>query len=142
MIKKRTTSKNTRKIDELNTAIAINDVTAMHEILITNIDVNAPDSRGVYPAMYAVEYGNANALISLIKHGANVNVIYKNTGYSLLMKALDKRKIPNQYLIIVLLLKNGADVNIISNNSKTALYLAKTYHSRYISLLKRYGAEY
>ena len=142
MIKKKIKAANTRKIDELNTAIAINDVNAMHEILITDIDVNAPDSRGVYPVMYAVETGNANALISLIKHGANVNVVYKHTGYSLLMKALDKHKIPNQYLIIVLLLKNGADVNIISNNSKTALYLAKTYHSRYISLLKRYGAEY
>lgn len=75
MIKKKIKAANTRKIDELNTAIAINDVNVMHEILVTDIDVNAPDSRGFYPAMYAVEYGNANALISLIKHGANVNVI-------------------------------------------------------------------
>ena len=66
MIKKKIKSANTRKIDELNTAIVCNDFNAMHEILITDIDVNVPDSHGVFPAMYAVEYGNANALISLI----------------------------------------------------------------------------
>jgi ankyrin repeat protein len=104
--------------------------------------VNVPDSHGVFPVMYAVQYGNANALISLIRHGANINVIDKRNGYSLLMKALGKQKIPNQYLIIVLLLKNGADVNIIGHDSKTALYLAKLYHIKYIELLKRYGAEY
>lgn len=92
--------------------------------------------------MYAVEYGNANALISLIRHGAILNVIYKQNGYSLLMKALSPKVIPNCYLIVVLLLKNGADVNIISKGSKTALYLAKLNHPRYIHLLKRFGAEY
>ena len=85
------------------TAIAINDFNAMHEILITDIDVNVPDSRGVFPVMYAVEYGNANALISLIRHRANVNVVYKQTRYSLLMKALSQKPIPNRYLIIVLM---------------------------------------
>ena len=83
MIKKKIKSANTRKIDELNTAIAINDFNAMHEILITDIDVNVPDSHGVFPAMYAVEYGNANALIALIRHGANVNVIYKQTFWAI-----------------------------------------------------------
>ena len=142
MIKKKIKSANTRKIDELNTAIVCNDFNALHEILITDIDVNVPDSHGVFPAMYAVEYGNANALISLIRHGANVNVIYKQTGYSLLMKALSQKPIPNRYLIIVLLVKNGCDVNIIGHDSKTALYLSKLYHPKYIDLLKRYGAEY
>ena len=142
MIKKKSTPANIRKIDELNTAIVCNDFNAIHEILITNLDVNVPDSHGVFPVMYAVQYGNANALISLIRHGANINVIDKRNGYSLLMKALGKQKIPNQYLIIVLLLKNGADVNIIGHDSKTALYLAKLYHIKYIELLKRYGAEY
>lgn len=80
MIKKKTTSKNTRKIDELNTAIVCNDTNTIHELLINNIDVNAPDSKGIYLIMYAVEYGNANALISLIRHNANVNVIYKRNG--------------------------------------------------------------
>ena len=42
MIKKKIKSANTRKIDELNTAIVCNDFNAMHEILITNIDVNVP----------------------------------------------------------------------------------------------------
>ena len=142
MIKKKSTPANIRKIDELNTAIVCNDFNAIHEILITNLDVNVPDSHGVFPVMYAVQYGNANALISLIRHGANINVIDKRNGYSLLMKALTDKYIPNRYLIIVLLLKNGTDVNIISRTSKTALYLAKLYHPKYIDLLKRYGAEY
>ena len=142
MIKKKTTFKNTRKIDELNTAIAINDINTIHELLINNVDVNCPDSHGVFPVMYAVEYGNANALISLIRHNAIVNVIYNQNGYSLLMKALSPKVIPNRYLIVALLLKNGADVNIISNDSKTALYMARKYHPRYINLLKRFGAEF
>ena len=95
-----------------------------------------------YPITYAVEYGNANALISLIRHGAFVNVVDKHNGYSLLMKALSAKYIPNRYLIIVLLLKNGTDVNIIGNDSRTALYLAKLHQPRYIRLLKRFGAEF
>ena len=101
MIKKKTTTKNTHKIDELNTAIAINDINTIHELLINNVDVNCPDSHGVFPVMYAVEYGNANALISLIRHGAILNVIYKQNGYSLLMKALSPKVIQNRYLNIV-----------------------------------------
>ena len=95
-----------------------------------------------YPIMYAVEYGNANALISLLRRGANPNVVDKKYGYTPLMKALTDKYIPNRYLIIVLLLKNGTDVNIISRTSKTALYLAKLNHPRYVHLLKMYGAEY
>ena len=52
MIKKKTTFKNTRKIDELNTAIAINDINAIHELLSNNIDVNAPDSHGVFSVIW------------------------------------------------------------------------------------------
>ena len=55
-----------KDIDELNTAIAINDINTIHELLINNIDVNTPDSHGVFPVMYAVEYGNANALITTL----------------------------------------------------------------------------
>ena len=142
MIKKKKTTKNTRKIDELNTAIAINDVTTVHNILLDDIDLNCADSRGIYPVMYSVMYGNANALISLLMHGANPNVIDKRNGYTPLMKALSGKYIPNRYLIVMLLLKNGADVNIISNHNKTALYLAKTNQPRYVRLLKRFGAEF
>ena len=142
MIRKKKSSRNIRKIDELNTAIAINDTETIHELLINNIDLNCGDSHGAYPIMYAVEYGNANALISLLRRGANPNVVDKKYGYTPLMKALTDKYIPNRYLIIVLLLKNGTDVNIISRTSKTALYLAKLYHPKYIDLLKRYGAEY
>ncbi|MBO6282056.1 MAG: ankyrin repeat domain-containing protein [Alphaproteobacteria bacterium] len=142
MIRKKKSSRNIRKIDELNTAIAINDTETIHELLINNIDLNCGDSHGAYPIMYAVEYGNANALISLLRRGANPNVVDKKYGYTPLMKALTDKYIPNRYLIIVLLLKNGTDVNIISRTSKTALYLAKLNHPRYVHLLKMYGAEY
>lgn len=142
MHKKRKIPQNTRRIDELNTAIAINDTNTIHELLINNIDLNCGDSHGVYPIMYAIEYGNANALISLLRHGANPNIINKRNGYTPLMKALLPKYIPNRYLIVVLLLKNGADVNIVSKYNKTALYLAKVYNPRYVNLLKRFGAEY
>ena len=142
MIRKKKNPQNARKLDQLNMAIICNDLNTINELLINNIDVNIPDRNGVYPIMFAVEYGNANALISLLRHGANPNVIDKRNGYTPLMKALSGKCIPNRYLIVVLLLKNGADVNIISNHNKTALYLAKAHNSRYVSLLKRFGAEY
>ena len=142
MIRKKKSSRNIRKIDELNTAIAINDTETIHELLINDIDMNCGDSHGAYPIMFAVEYGNANALISLLRHGTNPNVIDKRNGYTPLMKALSGKYISNRYLIVMLLLKNGADVNIISNHNKTALYLAKAHNPRYVNLLKRFGAEF
>ena len=142
MIKKKTKPLNAQMIDMLNTAIACNDLSTIKELLSNNIDVNAAGSNGIYPVMTAVDYGNTHALISLIKRGANVNAIDKHTGYSLLMKALAKKYIPNRYLIVVLLLKNGADVNILGNDSKTALYIARTKRPAYISILKRFGATY
>lgn len=142
MIRKKTKSQNTQMIDALNTAIACDDMNTMHELLSNNIDINSTGSNGFYPAMVSIEYGNVNALIALIKRGANVNVVYKQTGYSILMRALSLKYIPNRYMIVATLLKNGADVNILSHDSKTALYIARTKRPAYINILKRYGGQY
>ena len=142
MFKKKQSLKNIYKLNKLNTAIVINDTNIIMELLENNIDLNSPDAHGWYPLMYAVEYGNVEVLKLLIEHGANPNVIDKRTGYSLLMQVLSQKYYPNRYLIIKELLKHGTDVNIVGYNSRTALYLAKLYHPRYINMLKRYGAEF
>ena len=142
MIRKKIKSNNKQMIDALNTAIACNDMNTIQELLANNIDVNETDSNGKYPVMIAVEFGNINALKMLIRRGANVNAVYKQTGYSLLMKALAMKYIPNRYLIVSTLLKNGTDVNILSDDSKTALYLARSKRVAYINILKRFGATY
>jgi len=141
MIRKRNSNKNIYKLNQLNTAIVINDMNTIMELLENNIDLNAPDAHGWYPIMYAVEYGNVEVMKLLIHHGASPNVIDLRTGYSLLMKLLSKKYYPNQYLLIKELLQHGIDINIISNTGKTALYLARLNHPRYINMLKRYGAE-
>ena len=141
-IKKKKNLKNALKIDALNMAIMCNDLNAVRELLLDNIDLNSPDLYGFFPIMICMDYGNVDCLKILLQHGANPNVIDKRNGFTPLMKALSKKYIPNRYLIVILLLKNGADVNIISNHNKTALYLAKTNQPRYVRLLKRFGAEY
>ena len=75
MIRKKKNPQNARKLDQLNMAITCNDLNTINELLLNNSDLNCPDSRGAYPIMYAVEYGNANTLISLLRHGANANII-------------------------------------------------------------------
>ncbi len=142
MIKKRNTHKNIYKLNQLNTAIVINDMNTIMELLENNIDLNAPDAHGWYPMMYACEYGNVEVMNVLIHKGATPNVIDLRTGYSLLMKLLSKKYYPNRYLMIKLLLQHGIDVNIIGNDGKTALYLARLNHPRYQNMLKRYGGEF
>ncbi len=142
MIKRRTNSKNIRKIDELNTAIACDDKFVLSHLLAKDIDLNCRGSGGLFPVMVAVEYGNVYALEALFQYGANPNTIDLRDGFSPLMKALSDRFLPNRYQIVKSLLKHGIDVNIISKGGKTALYLARLYQPRYVSMLKRFGAEF
>ena len=132
---------NAHKIDEINTAIACNDMKLLDELLFDTINVNIPDSNNNYPIQIAVDFGNPHALISLLDNGANPNTVDRK-GYTPLMRALDAKYIPNRYLIVVLLLKNGADVNALAHNYKSALYIAKSKNSRFIGLLKRFGANF
>lgn len=132
---------NSHKIDEINTAIACDNMNLLDELLLDIVDVNVPDSHNNYPIQVAVDFGNAHALISLLNNGANPNIVDKK-GYTVLMRALDAKYIPNRYLIVVLLLKNGCDVNVLAHNYKSALYIAKSKNSRYINLLKRFGAKF
>lgn len=140
MIRRRTNSQNIRKIDELNTAIACDDKFVLSHLLAKDIDFNCHGSGGLFPVKVAVEHGNVYALEALFQYGANPNTIDLRDGFSPLMKALSDRFLPNRYQIVKSLLKQGTDVNIVSKGGKTALYLARLYQPRYVSMLKRFGA--
>ena len=111
---------NAHKIDEINTAIACNDMKLLDKLLLDTINVNIPDSNNNYPIPIAVDFSNPHALISLLDNGANPNTVDRK-GYTPLMRALDAKYIPNRYLIVVLLLKNGADVNSVDVSGMTPL---------------------
>ena len=131
---------NAHKIDEINTAIACNDMKLLDELLFDTINVNIPDSHNNYPIQIAVDFGNPHALISLLDNGANPNTVDRK-GYTPLMRVIKNFKFNEGYYIVKALLKRGADVTL-GFEGKSPLVFAMLYNPLYTDILKRFGAKF
>lgn len=79
------------------------------------IGLNAPDSEGTPPLIYASCFGHSEVVEALLEAGANINAQDKNQ-WSALMWAMTNR----HKGIAKLLLDNGADADVKSSTGRTA----------------------
>ena len=103
-------------------------------------DVNARTNNGVTPLMIAAEEGHINAVTSLVKCGANVDLQDKD-GQTALHHAMQS---PQASICEVLscLIKNGADVNAHTFHNETPLMLAShDDHVNVVTFLIKHGAD-
>ena len=94
-----------------------NDNAAELKALIGSEDVNAKDSRGATPLMYAAAFGNAAQMKVLIESGADVNA--QNTFQATALIWAGGDAVKSQLLI-----EHGADVNVRTQQGRTALMAA------------------
>jgi ankyrin repeat protein len=103
------------------------------------IDINRPNSIGLYPLIQACKSNKINAVKILLQHGANPNLVcdYSTPLIDACMK--------NDIDIVKELLNYGADVNLKSNNDMTAIiHLVNSDQMKknsMIRLLIEYGAD-
>ncbi|MBA8666815.1 ankyrin repeat domain-containing protein [Holosporaceae bacterium 'Namur'] len=93
------------------------DMVELANILINKgAAINATDSRGNTPLIFAAESGDISSMQLLLSKGADVN-IQNREGNTALMLAINAE-------VVKLLIKNGADINIENNTNRTALNIA------------------
>lgn len=121
---------------KLFTALRDGDGTTVRALARSNSGINAPNTSGDTPLMYAAIYSNAEIVKLLIEQGADVNA-KTPTGTTALMLAVgDLEKVR-------LLLKKGADVNARSVTGRTPLLIAasRTGAGEVVKLLLAHGAD-
>src|SRR5579864_5015718 len=101
---------------ELFQAIRNGDARAIRRALTTET-LEAPDSRGATPLMYAAAFGSIDAMKMLLEAGADVNAKNNFGASALLWCARDGEKAR-------MLIEHGADVNVRSKQGRTPLMLA------------------
>ncbi|MBZ5620766.1 MAG: ankyrin repeat domain-containing protein [Acidobacteriia bacterium] len=92
-----------------------NDNAAALGALLESQDVNAKDSRGATPLMYAAAFGNARQMKLLLESGADVNAQNAFHATALIWAAGDAVKSR-------MLIEHGADVNVRSQQGRTPLW--------------------
>lgn len=85
--------------------------------LIGSQDVNAKDSRGATPLMYAAAFGNAKQMKLLLESGADVNA--QNTFHATALIWAGGDAVKSRMLI-----ERGADINVRTQQGRTALMAA------------------
>jgi ankyrin repeat protein len=102
----------TDRADGFYRAIRNNDPASLKALLRT-LDVNSRDERGETPLMYAVAFGNAEAMKSILDAGADVNAKNAFDATALIWAAGDPVKSR-------MLIERGADVNAKSRQGPNA----------------------
>jgi ankyrin repeat protein len=104
--------------------------------LIKSRDVNAKDSRGATPLMYAAAFGNARQVKLLLESGAEVNAENAFHATALIWAGGDAVKSR-------MLIEHGADVNVRTQQGRTALMAAAKRNGNVdlVRLLLQKGAD-
>jgi ankyrin repeat protein len=104
--------------------------------LIGSQDVNAKDSRGATPLMYAAAFGNARQMKLLLEAGADVNA--QNTFHATALIWAGGDAVKSRLLI-----EHGADINVRTQQGRTALMAAakRNGNADLVRLLLEKGAD-
>jgi ankyrin repeat protein len=113
-----------------------NDNAADLKALIGSEDVNAKDSRGATPLMYAAAFGNVTQMKLLLESGADVNA--QNTFHATALIWAGGDAVKSRLLI-----EHGADVNVRTQQGRTALMAAakRNGNADLVRLLLKKGAD-
>ncbi|WP_053332722.1 ankyrin repeat domain-containing protein [Candidatus Jidaibacter acanthamoebae] len=104
------------KSKALRLTVQFNMAEIANILIIKGADINATDSSGNTPLIFAAESGDISSMQLLLSKGAYVNA-QNRKGNTALMLAINAE-------VVELLMKNGADINIENNTNRTALNIA------------------
>ncbi|HTL01497.1 MAG TPA: ankyrin repeat domain-containing protein [Vicinamibacterales bacterium] len=107
----------TNQSDAFYSAIRANDLPRLNALLTQGAGVNAKDTQGITPLMYAAWVGSADAMKVLLDRGADPNIANSSGSTALMMSVTELPKVQ-------LLIARGANVNLASTRGRTALLLA------------------
>ena len=104
--------------------------------LVESQDVNAKDSRGATPLMYAAAFGNAQQMKLLLESGADVNGQNAFQATALIWAGGDAVKSR-------MLIEHGADINVRTQQGQTPLMVAarRNGNADLVRLLLEKGAD-
>src|SRR5262252_874878 len=104
--------------------------------LVESQNVNAKDSRGATPLMYAAAFGNAQQMKLLLESGADVNA--QNTFHATALIWAGGDAVKSRMLI-----EHGADINVRTQQGRTALMAAakRNGNADLVRLLLKMGAD-
>ena len=128
-----------RGVPPIFAAIQNNLNDKLQELLDEGANVELKNKFGTTPLGFAMYHNDDKLVETLLKHGANSNVIDGNGLYTPLSEAC----VTNKISTIKLLLKYGADVNYQYNKSETALTVAAKGCKNFelVKLLLNHGAD-
>ena len=108
-----------------HSAAAKGNVNAIERLSVSGDDVNEMDDVGITPLIYAVKGNQKEALLALIKSGANINIGDLEFGNTPLSHAI----LQGNTKLIRILVDKGADVDIRNKDGLSAVDLVKNIHN-------------
>lgn len=118
-------------------AVMGNCLSCLSELLNSGQPIDLKNKRGETPLVFAVGSGDFEATSLLLKRGANPNISFNKSGYTLLMDSSFEGNIE----VSKALISAKASINSQDKEGKSALhYAAKEGHRELISVLLKSGA--
>jgi ankyrin repeat protein len=117
-------------------ASASGDSLAVQKLINEGANINEPDSRGMTPLMYTIQYNNIEMVEALIKKGADVKIKDKS-GCTPLYYAVSA----GNCKLVKMLIDKGADINLGDNYKRTPLMNIAYDNIDMVKLLIENGAD-
>jgi ankyrin repeat protein len=126
---KRQARKQNKTVEEFIDAAMLGKLEEVQAAIAKGIDVNALGSTGCTALMYAANYGYIPVIQSLLKAGADPNILSDDDvglgdGKTALMFASESFFAKNRHEVVRLLVEGGADVNLRGKGGEAALMCA------------------